>query len=141
MTINMTKEELLGKIEEGISQRYTQFEGLINSEDFRPFKELCMDMASNPELLGHVKFCNDLFHIPPVKTFLLYNLEKIQTLVDDITAPLSEKEKETQERMLKRSMGAFWGAVFKGALEYQNSQTVTVSLQKPLKVSTASYFF
>ena len=42
--------------------------------------------------------------------------------------------------MLKRSMGAFWGTVFKGALGYQTSQTVTVSLKDPLPVSTASYF-
>lgn len=54
--------------------------------------------------------------------------------------PLPKSNMENRTRMLKRSMGAFWGAVFKGALGYQTSQTVTVSLKDPLPVSTASYF-
>ncbi len=138
--MDMTQEELQLRIEEGISRRYSQFEGLINGEEFRPFRELCMEMASNPELLGHVKFCNDLFHIPPVKTFLLYYRERLQPLVDSSLRALSGEDMENRTRMLKRSMGAFWGAVFKGALGYQTSQTVTVSLKDPLPVSTASYF-
>lgn len=140
MAMDMSQEELQRRIECGISQRYSQFEGLINAEEFRPFRELCMDMASNPELLGHVAFCNDLFHIPPVKTFLLYYREQIQPLMDSTLHDLSEEDAKNRTRMLKRSMGAFWGAVFKGALGYRESRTVTVTLKSPLPVSTASYF-
>lgn len=99
-----------------------------------------MYLKTDGELLGHVVFCNDLFHIPPVKTFLLYYRERLQPLVDSSLQGLSEENTETKTRMLKRSMGAFWGAVFKGALGYQTSQTVTISLKDPLPVSTASYF-
>ena len=140
MTMDMSQEELRQRIEHGISQRYSQFETLINGEEFRPFRELCMDMASNRELLGHVVFCNDLFHIPPVKTFLLYHRERLQPLVDSSLQGLSDEATEDKARMLKRSLGAFWGAVFKGALGYQESKTVTVTLSSPLPVSTASYF-
>lgn len=140
MTMDMSQEALQQRIEDGIEQRYSQFQGLINGEEFRPFRNLCMEMASNRELLGHVVFCNDLFHIPPVKTFLLYYSQRLQPLVDSSLQGLSEETAEDKTRMLKRSLGAFWGAVFKGALGYQESKTVTVTLSSPLVVSTASYF-
>jgi hypothetical protein len=73
-------------------------------------------------LMGHIIFCNDIHQIPPVHTFLRANQK--------IRQDLSETE--------KRSVGAFWGFVFKFVFGYRNQKSVTARVNT---VRTASYFF
>ena len=62
-----------------------------------------MQAATDKELLGHIVFCNDLFCIPPVKTFLEYFKNNLQEITGDKNAVLSDFQ--------KRAIGAFWGFV------------------------------
>ena len=77
-------------------------------------------------------FCNDLFHIPPVKTFLLYYREELVKLTGRRDAML--------EPFVKKAIGAFWGMVFKFGLGYQAQESVSVSLNQMFMLRTASYF-
>jgi len=41
---------------------------------------------------------------------------------------------------VKKSIGAFWGMVFKFGLEYNGQKSVSVSMNEYFKVKTATYF-
>jgi len=82
----------------------------------------CLAAIRDSVLLGHIIFCNDIHQIPPVHTFLRAN--------QSIRRNLTELE--------KRSIGAFWGFVFKFVFGYRNQKSVTARANT---VKTASYFF
>lgn len=84
--------------------------------------DACIAAAQDATLLGHIIFCNDIHQIPPVHTFLRAN--RI------IRRDLSETE--------KRSVGAFWGFVFKFVFGYRSQKSITARVNT---VRTASYFF
>lgn len=84
------------------------------------------------ELLSHIIFCNDVFNIPPVKTFLTYYKDDFVQLTGD--------EKAVLNVYVKKSIGAFWGMVFKYVLGYQGQKSVSVSMYDFFNVKTATYF-
>jgi len=49
-------------------------------------------------------------------------------------------EKAELTSFIKKSMGAFWGMVFKFVLQYQGQKNVSVSMNKVFMLKTASYF-
>lgn len=115
------------------ANRYKQFAEFQWRPAYRPYWDKCIEAISDPELLSHIIFCNDLFHIPPVKTFLLYFRE-------DIVA-ITGREDALLPTFIKQSIGAFWGMVFKFVLGYQNQENVSISLNRYFMVRTATYFF
>ena len=127
-----TPKEIVARFDEGFLKMYSNFSSFYTEEKNAPLKDLCILAASDTELLGHIVFCNDVFKIPPVKTFLEVRKEDLVKITGDENAFLSDFQ--------KRAIGAFWGFVFKGILGYKSSKNVTVSLNKMFRVSTASYF-
>ncbi len=113
---------------------YPGFCFFITDDEYSFLSNLCIECVKDKELLSNIKFCNDIFKIPPVKTFLVYNEEKI---INHFGTKSSSKIQFTDKQ--KRGIGAFWGTIFKGILNYSESKNVTVSLAK-YNVSTASYF-
>ena len=85
-----------------------------------------------PRISSHVIFCNDVFSIPPVKTFLTY--------YRDYFISLSDKPKAELDVFVKKGIGAFWGMVFKTVLKYQEQKSVSVSMYDYFIVKTASCF-
>jgi hypothetical protein len=73
--------------------------------------------------MSHIIFCNDIHQIPPVQTFL-------KVMEAEISWELTEME--------KRSLGAFWGFVFKFVFMYGRQKSVTARVNT---VQTATYFF
>ncbi len=112
--------------------RYKHFKDFQLAPEYRPYWDKCMEAARDRELLGHIMFCNDLFQIPPVKIFLCYYREDFIALtgVPNAELPL----------FVKKSIGAFWGMVFKFALGYTGQENVSVSLNRYFMVRTATYF-
>lgn len=106
------------QIYKDFSKKYKAFGGFIDSGELW---DKCIDAIEDPVFLGHIIFCNDIHQIPPVHTFLR---------AKNITANLSELE--------KRSIGAFWGFVFKFVFGYQNQKSATTKMNT---VRTATYFF
>ena len=70
--------------------------------------------------------------IPPVKTFLTYYKDDFILLTGKNNAELP--------LFVKKSIGAFWGMVFKFGLEYNGQKSVSVSMNEYFKVKTATYF-
>ena len=132
MQIPLSSKEILAQLETGFLKMYANFSPFYYDDKNAPLKNLCLDAASDTELLSHIVFCNDVFKIPPVKTFLEVRKEDLVKITGDENAFLSDFQ--------KRAIGAFWGFVFKGILGYKSSKNVTVSLNKMFRVSTASYF-
>ena len=132
MQTQFSHDEILSRFNDEFLKMYTNQSSFCNDESNAPLKDLCILAASDTELLGHIVFCNDVFKIPPVKTFLEVYKEELVKITGDEASILSDFQ--------KRAIGAFWGFVFKGILGYSLSKNVTVSLNKMFRVSTASYF-
>jgi hypothetical protein len=111
--------EIRREIDDRFSKTYRAFGEFVDSGELW---DACIAAVEDVTLLGHIIFCNDIHQIPPVHTFLRAN----RTIQRD----LSETE--------KRSVGAFWGFVFKFVFGYQGQKSVTARVNT---VKTASYFF
>jgi hypothetical protein len=91
-----------------------------------------MACLSDRDLLISVIFCNDVFGIPPVKTFLTYYRDELVRITGDERARL--------DVFVKRGIGAFWGMVFKFILRYAEQKSVSVSMNDYFMVKTASAY-
>ena len=81
------------------SDYYRHFKEFQMAPAFRPYWDKCMEAVRDRELLSHIIFCNDLFHIPPVKTFLLYYEQDFISITG--------REDATLELFVKKAIGAF----------------------------------
>lgn len=119
-------------VEENFSKVYTHFREFQEGEEYAPYWNQCIKAICDEELLSHIVFCNDVFCIPPVKTFLTYYKEEFIVLTgnEDAVLPM----------FVKKSIGAFWGMVFKFGLHYQAQKSVSVSMNDYFHVTTATYF-
>jgi len=111
--------EIQKKIDERFAKTYKAFGEFVDSGELW---DECIAAVGSVTLMGHIIFCNNIHQIPPVHTFLRANR--------NIRKDLSETE--------KRSVGAFWGFVFKFVLGYRNQKSVTARVNT---IKTASYFF
>lgn len=83
-------------------KRYLRFSRFIDSELW----DQCMAAVEDRKLLGHIRFCNDVLKIAPVKTFLIAR---------SLTAyPLTAEDNQ--------ALGAFWGFIFKEKLGYRTQE-------------------
>ncbi len=71
---------------------------------------------------GNIIFCNDYLEMPPVKVFAIVNNK----------TDLSDEN--------KKSIGAFWGFVFKYVFGYKNQRSISVR-GKSGNIKTATYFY
>ena len=119
-------------IEENFSEVYTHFKEFQENNKYEPYWNKCIEAICDKQLLSHIVFCNDVFSIPPVKTFLTYYKNDFIVLTGKSNAELP--------LFVKKSIGAFWGMVFKFGLEYNGQKSVSVSMNEYFKVKTATYF-
>lgn len=119
-------------INENFAEVYTHFREFQENKEYKLYWEKCMHAICDEQLLSHIVFCNDVFCIPPVKTFLTYYKDDFIILTGKRNAELPV--------FVKKSIGAFWGMVFKYGLEYKGQKSVSVSMNEYFKVKTATYF-
>lgn len=119
-------------IEEKFSEIYTHFREFQENKEYEPYWNKCMEAVCDAQLLSHIVFCNDVFCIPPVKTFLTYYKNDFIELTGKSNAEIP--------LFVKKSIGAFWGMVFKFCLGYNGQKSVSVSMNEYFKVKTATYF-
>ena len=121
-------------VEEKFLEIYPNFKKFLddNNKEIVALRKLCFEAACDEQILSNIKFCNDYFEIPPVRRFCVLSKEKI----NEIKKNISESKLPDP---LKRGLGAFWGAVFRGCLGYPYPENKPVPLSE-LGVSTASYF-
>lgn len=128
----MTTIDIIKNIETNFSKVYAHFQDFQRNNDYKAYWDKCIEAVGDREFLSHVIFCNDVFSIPPVKTFLTY--------YRDYFISLSDKPKAELDVFVKKSIGAFWGMVFKTVLKYQEQKSVSVSMYDYFIVKTASCF-
>lgn len=125
-------DELIVKIEEEFSIVYKQFKDFQLNKNYQKYWDKCIEAIRDTELLSHIIFCNDLFSIPPIKTFLMYYKDDFILITGKSNAEL--------DVYVKKSIGAFWGMVFKYVLTYQEQKSVSVSMYDYFIIKTATYF-
>ena len=117
-------------IEENFSEIYTHFRDFQTNKDYERYWNKCIEAISDEQLLSHIVFCNDVFCILPIKTFLTYYKDDFILLTGKSDAELPV--------FVKKSIGAFWGMVFKFGLGYKGQKSVSVSMNEYFKVRTAT---
>jgi hypothetical protein len=120
------------QITDRFAETYTHFKEFQQNEEHRPYWDKCMEAIADRDLLVNIIFCNDIFEIPPVKTFLTYYRDDFILLTGSKNAQL--------DMFVKRGIGAFWGMVFKFVLGYKAQESVSVSMNKYFIVKTASVY-
>ncbi len=128
----LTADEIVQSTSQFFAVKYPHFKEFQTDPAYFPYWKLCVQALQDRDLLGHIIFCNDLFCIPPVKTFLCYYADKLVELTGQSDARL--------EDYVKKSMGAVWGYVFKALLCYAGQKSVSVSLNKQFMLKTATYY-
>ena len=113
--------EITQRIEEGFTQKYKAFSNFPQSG--KVWDE-CLAAVQDAKLMNNLVFCNDVLQIPPVKVFLLANTNLGGQFTDDE----------------KKSIGAFWGFVFKFVFGYKNQKSVSVRVADN-NLKSATYFF
>ena len=132
MDIELTTQTASQAVEQGFSLRYRHFKEFQEDPAYRPYWNKCMEAVKDRELFSHIIFCNDLLHIPPVKTFLLYYEQDL--------IRITGREDAALEPFVKKAIGAFWGMVFKFVLGYRDQESVSISLNQRFFVRTATCF-
>ena len=113
--------EITQRIEAEFTQKYKAFSNFPQSG--KVWDE-CLAAVQDAKLMNNLVFCNDVLQIPPVKVFLLANAT--------IGGQLADEE--------KKSIGAFWGFVFKFVFGYKNQKSVSVRVADN-NLKSATYFF
>jgi len=118
--MQITPDKIEAAINASFAKTYKAFGDFIDSGEIY---SLCKTAIYNTRLMNNIIFCNDIHKIPPTNTFL--KASGANNMRD-----LTELE--------KRSVGAFWGFVFKYVFGYRNQKIVAARVNT---VKTASYFY
>ena len=124
--------DIVQQIEDGFAGTYTHFKEFQQKDEYRAYWDKCMESVADRDLLKCITFCNDIFSIPPLKTFLTYYRDDFILLTGDDKARL--------DIFVKRGIGTFWGMVFKFVLGYSEQRSVSVSMYDYFIVKTASVY-
>jgi len=128
----MKASDIAQQVSEGFADRYEHFKEFQRNPTYRAYWDLCLDAIADRDFLLCVVFCNDVFEIPPIKTFLTYHRDRLIVLTGD--------EKAKLDLFVKRSMGAVWAMAFKFVLGYSEQKSVSVSMSEYFQVKTASMY-
>ncbi|MDW7656392.1 MAG: hypothetical protein SCM11_04370 [Bacillota bacterium] len=113
------------KILKGFSYVYRANKEFLTLDD--PYRHRCFEAIQDRELMKHIVFNNDYLKIPPVYTFLCYYAEQ------------EPKLEPADDPWIKKSVGAFWGYVFRKVFGYENAHNDLLPGRK-LNFRSASYF-
>ena len=128
----MKTSDIVQQVTNGFADIYSHFKEFQHSSKYRAYWDKCVESIADRDFLICAIFCNDVFAIPPVKTFLTYYREDFIRITGDERARLNIFE--------KRAIGAFWGMVFKFVLDYREQKSVSVSMNEYFFVKTASVY-
>jgi hypothetical protein len=128
----MNTHNIAQQVTDDFANTYANFKEFQYNPEYRAYWGKCIESIGDRDLLINIIFCNDVFAIPPVKTFLTVYRDDFIRITDD--------EKARLDTFVKRSIGAFWGMVFKFILGYTEQKSVSVSMNEYFLVKTASVY-
>jgi hypothetical protein len=120
----MKTQEIITRVKDDFANKYKNFKDFQGNKDkeYHQFWNLCIKSLGDRDLLVGIIFANDLFEIPPVKTFLGYYQKEINAIV-------SKREKGVYlELYEKQAIGAFWAMVFRFVLDYPDDARKSISI-------------
>lgn len=97
--------------------------------DGREYYSLFLELLNDEDLLAHIKFCNDVLHVPPLETFVRYER-------DYLKKDVFHNKMESYE---KRGIGACFGYLYKFIYGGYESEQSWFN-DKETGIKTASYF-
>lgn len=86
---------------ENFLRTYKGTETFVNAEG--EYYALFLELLNEEELLGHIRFANDVLGVPPLKTFILYERDVLKRDVF----------REKMSPAAKRGLGACFGYLYK----------------------------
>ncbi len=95
----MIVQDIAKKVENEFSKFYPHFQEFQKNSNYKKYRDKCIEAVMDRELLSHIIFCNDLFSIPPVETFLMYYRNDFILITGKSNAALDE--------FVKKGIGAF----------------------------------
>ncbi len=132
--MELTAQEVAARTEARFEQCYPYFKAFQTEAEYRPYWDLCMEAVRDRDVLVPIVFVNDYFGTPPVRTFLArYGKE--------VGAILEARGETVLDPFTKKSMGAFWGTVFKFVLGYGDRGTATMVKNRCFGLRSASFFY
>lgn len=136
----MNIEKITKIVECGYADRYYNFKEFASDAKYRALWDMCMNTLKDYDYLTNIIFCNDIYQMPPVKVFVDINRKNIEKLMTDDKEHIFF-DNYRMKTYIKQSLGAFWGMVFRYALDYGYRKTVTVVKEKYYGIQTASRFY
>ena len=127
----MKNNDIVKRVTDDFSKVYPHFKEFQQNKEYIPYWNKCIESVADRDFLICLIFCNDVFTIPPVKTFLTCYREYFVQILGDNQIQL--------DTFVKRGIGAFWGMVFKSILGYSKQESVSVSMSD-FTVKTASVY-
>lgn len=99
------------------------------TEEGREYYLLFLELLKNEEILSHIRFANDVFGEPPLKTFIIYERDCLKKAVFD----------KKMTPVQKRGIGACFGYLYKFIYGGYESEQSWFNDEKT-GIKTASYF-
>lgn len=113
--------------EQDFLRTYRGTETFVTNES--KYYKLFFELLQDDELLGKIKFVNDVLGIPPIKTFILYQREYLK----------NDAFNEKMSPVAKRGLGACFGYLYKFVYGGYESEQSWFNDEKT-GIKTASYF-
>lgn len=129
--MNITPSAVVSEVSSEFAARYPQFSKLQNDIQYRPYWDLYNRAIGNADFLRGAIFCNDVFRIPPVRTFLTVYRQEVDALV----------EQDTPTTDLKQAIGAAFGMVFKHILHYEEQKSTSIPRSGAINIKYATYYY
>jgi len=130
--LDMTVSNITQQATDGFAVTYYNFKDFQQGAEYQPYWDMCIKCINDKDLLMNIIFCNDVFAIPPIKTFLVVYRDDFVRITNDERARL--------DTFVKRGIGAFWGMVFKFVLGYREQKSVSVSMDGYFFIRSASIY-
>lgn len=109
------------KLKAEFAQKYVRFAGFIDSGRLW---DACMQVLGDETLMAHIRFCNDVMRIPPIKVFLM-------------AMHLDNDEELAHSKEARQAIGAVFAFVFKDLWGYRRPVRVSCRING---VQTASIY-
>lgn len=105
---------------------YKPFAKFTVSRKCAEYYEKCLEAVKDEKLLGQIIFCNDYHHIPPAISFIRFYNKELP----------GKDENFNIDDYVKKSIGAFWGFVFKSIMGYTIQKSGRVNNCFGIKTAT-----
>ena len=123
------------------AQTYNPFQKFASDAEYAPLWDLLLKTASCRDNMIIIRFCNDVYNMPPVKVFADICRSQLNELRKNDVKNIFFDVSGNMHAYIKRAIGAFWSMVFRFALGYTKYKSVAIVKERYYGIQTASRFY